>query len=322
MVSMDLEILKRKSIADICVNRLGYVPNKGHDSKLWRSLKSPNGHVIITKDIPSAKTGHYIFKCDELGVGGTIVDLLIHLHGYSFSSIFDYFGEGVTPFYHPSYDPSPVTKEEYYDKDNTEAVRQIISDYKACNEPTVDNYFTGRSIDQKVVDLFGLSTLCSQGSAIIPLYRLFEGRWAAQTAITYYVLGYGRVATPGQVFTKGLARKDSFSLLKPRGTRITDYRSAIIFESPVDALSYFQMNGTEALYISTCGTLTNAFKSSIPLVFNQIGIRRVTLSLDNDDAGRRMTDQLRESFSDHPFEVTTHVPSSKDWNDDLKQLNS
>jgi len=35
-----------------------------------------------------------------------------------------------------------------------------------------------------------------------------------------------------------------------------------------------------------------------------------------------MTDQLRESFSDHPFEVTTHVPSSKDWNDDLKQLNS
>lgn len=42
--SMELDRIKRIPLAAFCMRQLNYTPNKGHDSRLWRSLKSPGRH--------------------------------------------------------------------------------------------------------------------------------------------------------------------------------------------------------------------------------------------------------------------------------------
>ncbi len=117
----------------------------------------------------------------------------------------------------------------------------------------------------------------------------------------------------------------------------------VITESPIDALSYRQMelNGQSGwkttkqevpdeakqvevghtAFISTCGNLTMAIKRDLEQVFQlaQQNNQVVILALDADVAGRKMTETLSHMLEEARCSYGIEVPSrGKDWNDVLK----
>jgi hypothetical protein len=305
-MAASFEELKRVPLSEFCVERLGYKPNKGHDSRLWRSLVSPSGKKIITKNAPS-KDGHYLFRCEDMGVGGSIIDLLLYVEGMDMAEIESRFG-GVSL---DSIPPPAFENEDEKDRDNTERVKDRMAELPKVGHSPERNYFTRRGISTETLQYFGLSA--SENRTIIPLYRRFSGRWVAQTSIQYLLENGERQ----RFFQKGLRRRGSYSILKKREKKLRNFSQAVLFESPIDALSYFQLKGKEALYISTCGSLSQALKTQLPLDLKKIGICEVSLAFDNDLAGARMISALRSVLGAEGFKVSVESPKKKDWNEDL-----
>ena len=305
-MAASFEELKRVPLSEFCIERLGYKPNKGHDSRLWRSLVSPSGKKIITKNAPS-KDGHYLFRCEDMGVGGSLIDLLLKVEGMDMAEIESRFG-GVSLDYVA---PPAFENEDEKNVDNTERVKERMAELPKVGHSPERNYFTKRCISMATLRYFGLSA--SENRAIIPLYRRFSGRWVAQTSIEYLLENGARQ----RFFQKGLRRKGSYSILKKREKKLTDFSQAVLFESPIDALSFFQLKGKEALYISTCGSLSHALKTKLPLDLKNLGICEVILAFDSDEAGLRMTRALHSVLVAEGFKVGVEKPKKKDWNEDF-----
>jgi len=83
-------------------------------------------------------------------------------------------------------------------------------------------------------------------------------------------------------------------------------------------MSYYDRYKVDALYISSCGTLTNDLKANLPFDLKKIGIKKVIVAFDNDEAGKRMTRDMRGLLEGAGLSVSVRKPKLKDWNDDLK----
>ena len=70
-----IEALKRHEIVDLAINYLGFEVVKEKDSKNWRTLVSPNGVKIYTKNKPNEE-GIYFFARHDGGKGGTAIELM------------------------------------------------------------------------------------------------------------------------------------------------------------------------------------------------------------------------------------------------------
>lgn len=96
--------------------------------------------------------------------------------------------------------------------------------------------------------------------------------------------------------------------------------SLYVFEAPIDMLSYISLNREswqDYSYVACCGT------SALPvlaLLRSRLEIREVYLCLDNDPAGIRAADKLKELLTSGTLYVQRLLPRGKDWNDDLKSL--
>ena len=90
-----------------------------------------------------------------------------------------------------------------------------------------------------------------------------------------------------------------------------------VAESPLDCFAHAQMHPerTDIRYVATSGTLANETKKLLLAAAKKIRENggKVVLGLDNDEAGRKMTEELRELLKTN----IVRVPQSKDWSDDL-----
>ncbi len=90
-----------------------------------------------------------------------------------------------------------------------------------------------------------------------------------------------------------------------------------VAESPLDCLAHAQMHParTDIRYVATSGMLANETKKLLLAAakrIREIG-GKVVLGLDNDEAGRKMTEELKELVKTN----VVRVPQAKDWSDDL-----
>lgn len=304
-IKQKIDEIKRVPLAEFCIRNLGYKPNQKHDSRLWRSLEAPNGCRIITKSKPN-NNGHYLFRTADQsmqGVQGTIIDLLLKLHGYTMRQVLSEFcGPQLQTYTPPTIPPSLPEKDE----DNTCIVKKYIEAHDL--ETSFNNYYTKRGICKKTLDFFGVKA--TSQSAILPLYRLVEGKWRAQTALKYYFDKKGH----RKQFLEGLKKRGGFSLLKPINTSLLGHSKLYMFESPIDALSYCQLHNKPcALYLSLCGAITADFRGTAVTTLETLGIREVVLCLDNDKGGKNMTSILEYLLRPH-FNLEVHKPKKKDWN--------
>lgn len=101
------------------------------------------------------------------------------------------------------------------------------------------------------------------------------------------------------------------------------------FESPIDALSYFDLKRPENIrLLSMSGLKDQTFLNGIKQLAREIKAREdfvegrdkleVIIAVDNDKAGETFRQKWSNMIS--PDHLKLDIPNAKDWNDDLKKL--
>ena len=300
-----LNALKKIPLDQFCINELGYTPFKPKDSKLWRCLIGPHGYKIITKSVPN-KNGDYLFLCPEKEVKGSILNLLVLLHGYDPLGILVTFCSSKRSFY------KPVIYSKLDHKNTTEFVKKEYDAYlnKCANMPY--NYLTMRGINAEIIEYFKIPVASQE--LFIPLYILKNGTWEVATAIRYV---FDQNNDRQRYFLKGLKKQGSYTLFTPQKRPIEHYSVLMIFESPIDALSYVQLfpDEREAIFMSFCGGFGEVFKEQLLLFLEKVKISKIAICVDNDTMGNSVCTSLKTLLKE--FNVCFKIPQKKDWNDQL-----
>ena len=92
--------------------------------------------------------------------------------------------------------------------------------------------------------------------------------------------------------------------------------SLYVFEAPIDMLSYITLHPNDwqsHSYVACCGTSIQPVLKILEYVPQ---INTVLLCLDNDTAGYKASERMKEQLKDTCV-VVRLIPANKDWNDDL-----
>ncbi len=96
-----------------------------------------------------------------------------------------------------------------------------------------------------------------------------------------------------------------------------------VFEAPIDLLSYISLhlqNWKQHSYVALNGVSEQPVLKLLELYPK---LQRVTLCLDNDEAGLKAASRIHKNLREQGFEdVVYDVSSHKDWNEDLKAVYS
>ncbi len=100
-----------------------------------------------------------------------------------------------------------------------------------------------------------------------------------------------------------------------------NHDNLFVFEAPIDLLSHISLhpqNWKSASYVALNGVSEQPVLKLIEL-YPQL--QRVTLCLDNDEAGRKAASRIHKTLQQQGFEdVVYDVSAHKDWNEDLKAV--
>ena len=95
-----------------------------------------------------------------------------------------------------------------------------------------------------------------------------------------------------------------------------------VFEAPIDMLSYLTLypeNWQQNSYIVMNGVYENAVLTALK---GHSNLSEIVLCTDNDIGGIDAADRLRDILKENEYtNIKRIVPTNKDWNEDLKQLN-
>ena len=92
--------------------------------------------------------------------------------------------------------------------------------------------------------------------------------------------------------------------------------SLYVFEAPIDMLSYITLhpdNWQRHSYVACCGT---SIQPVLKMLERIPQVNTVLLCLDNDTAGHKASERMKEQLED-TYAVVRLIPANKDWNDDL-----
>lgn len=95
-----------------------------------------------------------------------------------------------------------------------------------------------------------------------------------------------------------------------------------VFEAPIDMMAYLTLNNSDwqkHSYVALCCVAEHAMLHQLKA--NPI-LRNVFLCLDNDAAGAKATERLKETLSVNGYsDISILKSKNKDWDEDLKQIN-
>lgn len=289
-----LNELKQQPLWAFAIEKLGYKPVRGKDSRTWRCLESPKGHKILTKSTPN-DLGHYLYKSVDGEGAGSLVDLLINTHGLSIQDVI----HGYSSL------PPLSTKNPQPPKTRFLSKSEVCAHLSRYSSRTSNNYLTSRGVSKPIQQKFNVR---SNGSgAIFPLFELKNKSWS-----TVCLWERRRCDKFPRLF-KG-AKGAAVSLMGDK----SKYTCAAVFESPIDALSYYQLfSPKNTLLISLCGTPSLAQKQGLYAKIKHFGIKKVQVCFDNDEAGERQHKDLLTYL--RSFEAIRLKPQKKDWCEDLNK---
>lgn len=95
-----------------------------------------------------------------------------------------------------------------------------------------------------------------------------------------------------------------------------------VFEAPIDMLSYLTLhseNWQKHSYIAMNGVYENAVLTALK---GHSNLSEIIICTDNDVGGIDAADRLRDILNNNGYaDIKRILPTNKDWNEDLKQLN-
>jgi len=315
----NIDKLKRIPLFDFVQNQLGYKfkPDKGKG--FWKIFETKNGDIIKVGSSPNEE-GYYLFKSEDIK-SGSIVDILIYEGGkwlnekgdLDYKKVFSTFLRVDFSVQKTSY-IREVKKTKYLSRLEVEA--------KVCHLPRnqempKNNYFSKRGLASSVLAQFDLRANANE--TVFPLYLITDGKIEPASAIRYdfsnlpkYFLG----KKGGSVSVLMLKSSRDFRQKKPL--------LVYLFESPIDALSFYQLHeielkGSPFVLISCLGELAYDFLAGLQDSLKTLNAKEVIVCFDADKNGRKMTLRLKKYINPFPF-VEKKVPNSyKDWNEVLME---
>lgn len=173
-----------------------------------------------------------------------------------------------------------------------------------------------RLIDREVVSYFSRAKLlyesCEKSKDGIKEYHnaVFVG---------YDENGVPRHAHKRGLYTEGTGFKGNVDSCDPAYSfhHIGISNSLYVFEAPIDLLSYITLHPKDwqnHSYVALCGVGGQAM---VKMLEQYPQLRRVSLCLDNDEAGHKASERLKNQLLEKGYPSQRLISQSKDWNDDL-----
>lgn len=133
--------------------------------------------------------------------------------------------------------------------------------------------------------------------------------------------GVARHAHKRGIYTLGQAFKGNVDGCAPHHSFhwLGESEHLYVFEAPVDLLSYITLHPQDwqrHSYVSLCGVGSQAM---LWMLEQYPQLRKVSLCLDNDEAGHKASDRLQNQLAEQGYESERLISQGKDWNDDLTE---
>ncbi len=177
------------------------------------------------------------------------------------------------------------------------------------------NYLTKRKISLKTIKLFRQKPC--ENEYIVPLmsYNFSTNLFKNITTITYKISNLGERSKN----LLPVPKDGAISIFStPKNTKNDVY----IFESPVDALAFYELNKKQGVYVATCGFTTYETLHNLEILLKKLTKKynkkqRVYICFDNDLYGNDLGQTIKEDVSRMGTFCEILKPKSKDFADDL-----
>ena len=133
--------------------------------------------------------------------------------------------------------------------------------------------------------------------------------------------GVARHAHKRGIYTLGQAYKGNVDGCDPRHSFhwFGESEHLYVFEAPVDLLSFITLHPQDwqrHSYVSLCGVGGQAM---LWMLEQYPQLRQVSLCLDNDEAGHKASERLKQQLAEKGYPSQRLISQGKDWNDDLTE---
>lgn len=301
-------------LIEFAINTLAWKRDKHKSSQKDIVLSHPQHGKIIVPNKPKEGTGHWVFSWADKQGGGTLIDLLL-LEGWSWKAIKELAHGHLATTPVASLAIEKTGPQRIVAQDSQQQLAQ--AQFEATRPSEGKSYLERRGIDKQVyADLPQVRVNATQ--ATFRLYQGFQRVEHVCSTINYYL---DRDGSSRKYFQKGLPR--GLAVLKQAGS----VARLVVTESPIDALSLKQLEEARAheqqvsmpntMYVSTCGSLSAGIQQDLQHLFERAKDQKqeVVLALDNDLAGRKMTNALAELLAQQGLAYQVSLPpQGKDWN--------
>jgi len=252
---------------------------------------------------------------NRAGVGGAgAIDLQMHLCGGDFRTTCRVLAEGFQPSIGGLAFPENRVREVLSTRRSFEELASQYAVPSESNWPIALDYLVKtRGLDPDLIDSLHEKGLIYANNhrpkpSLVFLHRTAEGKIEGATL---------RDTRHESMFRPCLGNKTSawFSV-----GDLTNAEQIVAVESPIDALSYYQLNPSNRLVVVSCGGC------HVPgELLHQSYMRRQSfvVALDNDCAGERGWQKAWDDTADWTgFKISSDCPRLKDWNADLMAIRS
>ena len=309
-------------IADFAVAKLGWTMVKEKSTKRDWVLEHPIHGRIIVPTHPKSLNGHWVYSLPNQKGGGTLIDLL-RQEKWDWRAIKNLaHGHITTPIAELTPKPKTYSVAKHIENPaQQEALAQKRLEEVKTRQTTGETYLEKRGISKETYQSFPQLKNNSY-QAVFGLYAGFDDQARLCSTINYY---FDREDESRKYFQKDL----------PRGlaqlSSATAVTHIVITESPIDALSYKQLQCDSGdikdqkqventMYLATCGNLSVEITRSLEQVFDQAKAKNqeVILAFDNDVPGKKMAGELERLLQEKQCNYRLDFPEiGKDWNESL-----
>ncbi|WP_312611533.1 DUF3991 and toprim domain-containing protein [Oscillibacter sp.] len=240
--------------------------------------------------------------------GGYAIDFVRKFYGYSYpEAVTLLLGGEQGEFYRPALQKEPEPKKPF-------ALPPAHTDMRRVYAYLVKTRYIGR----EVVSFFAKQKLLYESCE-----KSQDGTKEYHNAVFVGVdeNGVARHAHKRGIYTLGQAFKGNVDGCDPRHSFhwLGESEHLYVFEAPIDLLSFITLHPQDwqrHSYVSLCGVGGQAM---VWMLEQYSQLRHVSLCLDNDEAGHKASERLKQQLAEKGYESERVMSQGKDWNDDLTE---
>ncbi|MBS9782542.1 MAG: toprim domain-containing protein [Arcobacter sp.] len=301
----ELENFKKSDLIDFVV-LLGGELDEQKSCTSAAVVNFNNRKLIISKNT----NAHHIFFDTETGQGGTIIDFYKQYlqkekrepFWKSLLGIRNIYKNGVPS---NNFQLKEITQEEI---ENIQATQQKLNNLKSLT--THSSYLKNRGIDLNTQNAFNSIVKVDYNDNLCFVNKSFQdGKFINCGAINQETKKiFGNKGISGAVIGNN-----------PKTARENIY----LFESNLDAMSFYQLHKLEGTYLSLGGNVSKKQLEDLIQVLKLQNGKNVNFCLDNDDGGEKIKKEITQHIFPYcnaeSIELEQIKPENKDFNEDLQQ---